>query len=366
MERFLSPLVQEQLRSAIAEAFGNEIFCIGRTDAGRVVTEIEILARGHRSAVPVVLQQCRPGDVVIHNHPCGDLTPSNADLEIAAGLGGLGVGCYIVDNRVERLYRVVEALAPPELRVIGADEVADLLAPGGRVSAALAGFEERPEQLRMAFAVLDAFNHDRIALVEAGTGTGKSLAYLVPALLWGLANGQRVVVSTNTINLQEQLIRKDLPFLQRASGLEFRVELVKGRTNYLCRRRLESMTAEPGLFDAGQAAELVNLRAWAAQTGDGSREELPVPPEDALWEEVCCEADQCARAQCRHFTGCFFHQARRRAAQADVLVINHALLLADLSLRQQTANYTAAAVLPPSTGWCSTRLIISRMLPPAT
>ncbi|NJC89157.1 MAG: helicase [Desulfuromonas sp.] len=347
MDRFLSPAAQVALCNAIAEAHGNEVFCLGRTDADRRVAVVEVLARGHQRAVPAILQNCRPGDVVIHNHPGGNLTPSDADLEIASRLGSLSVGFYIVDNRVEQLYRVVEALAPPNRRMVDPEEVAALLAPGGKVSTTLVGFEERPEQLRMAFAVLEAFNRDRITLVEAGTGTGKSLAYLVPALLWALANEERVVVSTNTINLQEQLIRKDLPFLQRASGLDFRIELVKGRGNYLCRRRLETATAEPGLFDAGQAVELVDLRAWASQTSDGSREELPVPPSDQLWDEVCCEADQCARAQCRHFNGCFFHQARRRAAQADVLVVNHALLLADLALRQETDNYTTAAVLPP-------------------
>lgn len=347
MDRFLSPAAQAALRTAIVEAHGNEVFCLGRTDADRRVNTVEVLARGHKRAVPAILQLCRPGDVVIHNHPGGNLTPSDADLEIASRLGGMGVGFYIIDNRSEQLYRVVEALSPPTRRTVEPEQVAALLAPGGKVSTALVGFEERPEQLRMAFAVLEAFNGDRIALVEAGTGTGKSLAYLVPALLWALANEERVVVSTNTINLQEQLIRKDLPFLQRASGLDFRVELVKGRGNYLCRRRLETAVAEPGLFDAGQAGELVDLRAWAAQTADGSREELPVPPSDQLWDEVCCEADQCARAQCRHFNSCFFHQARRRAAQADLLVVNHALLLADLALRQQTDNYTAAAVLPP-------------------
>jgi ATP-dependent DNA helicase DinG len=347
MDRYLSPLAQEQLRAAIAAAGGNEVFALGRNAGEQCVSSVEVLARGHAGAVPAILQLCRPGDAVIHNHPSGNLTPSDADLEIAARLGSMGIGCYIVDNAVRQLYPVVEALTPPPRQSIDKAQVADLLAPGGRISTALSGFEERPEQLRMAFAVLDAFNLDRLTLVEAGTGTGKSLAYLVPALLWALANEERVVVSTNTINLQEQLIRKDLPFLQRASGLEFRVELVKGRSNYLCRRRLEGAAAEPGLFDAGQAAELVSLRAWAAQTSDGSREELPVPPAEQLWDEICCEADQCARAQCRHFTSCFFHQARRRAAQADVLVVNHALLLADLSLRRQTDNYTTAAVLPP-------------------
>jgi len=347
MDKFLAPHTQETLRLAIAETGGNEVFCLGHTDASRTVIDLEVLARGNREAVPAILQACRPGDVVIHNHPGGRLTPSAADLDIAGRLGALGVGFYIVDNPVAKLYRVVEAFAPPARHHIDPHQVAELLAPGGKVSGVLADYEDRPEQLRMAFAVNEAFNHHRIALIEAGTGTGKSLAYLVPAILWALANDERVVISTNTINLQEQLTRKDLPFLQRASGLEFRFELVKGRSNYLCRRRLESAGAEPGLFETEQAGEFNALRSWAEQSGDGSREDLSFIPQESVWDEVCCEADQCSRAQCAHFAACFFHQARRRAAHADLLVVNHALLLADLNLRQQTDNYSAVAVLPP-------------------
>ncbi len=347
MDKFLSQQSQAKLRQEILESGGNEIFCIGQTDAEQVVIDIEILARGNREAVPAILQTCRPGDVVIHNHPSGHLEPSEPDLAIAGNLGSMGVGFYIVNNKVNKIYRVVEAFKPTPDATLDYQQVTELLGPGGQVCQSLPGFEDRPEQLRMAFAVTEALNNRSIALVEAGTGTGKSLAYLVPAILWSLANRERLVVSTNTINLQEQLIRKDLPFLQRATGLDFRVELVKGRSNYLCKRRLESAVAEPGLFDTEQSGELAALREWAEKTNDGSREDLSFLPNGTLWEEVCCEADQCSRSQCAFFGNCFFHQARRRASRADILVVNHALLLADLSLRQQTDNYSALAVLPP-------------------
>ena len=347
MDEFLSKPVQERLRREIRDSGGNEVFCIGHTDDDRVVIDLEVLARGNRDAVPAILQSCRPGDVVIHNHPSGHLEPSEPDLAIAGSLGSLAVGFYIVDNRVEKLYRVVEVFEPVQTSTVEHQQVAELLGAGGLISQNLPGFEDRPEQLRMAFAVTEALNHHRIALIEAGTGTGKSLAYLVPAILWSLANRERLVVSTNTINLQEQLIRKDLPFLQRATGLDFEVVLVKGRSNYLCKRRLDSATAEPGLFDSEHIGELNALREWAKQTGDGSREDLSFLPHKTVWEEVCCEADQCSRSQCPHFGSCFFHQARRQAARADILVVNHALLLADLSLRSQTDNYSALAVLPP-------------------
>jgi len=347
LQQTFSPEAIESLRTAIAEAAGNEVFFLGRTDGERRVVEVEVLARGSGEAVPAILQLCRYGDVVIHNHPSGLLQPSGADIEIASRLGALGVGFYIVDNPAASVYRVVEAFAPREESRIAPEEVAGLLGPEGTVARTLPGYEERPEQLRMAFAVGEAFNAGRLAVIEAGTGTGKSLAYLVPALLWALANEQRVVVSTNTINLQEQLIRKDLPFLQRAAGLEFRAVLVKGRGNYLCLRRLEAARLEPGLFDDEHAAELAAIQQWAEKTADGSREDLSFLPREEVWEEVRCEGDQCSRVRCPHYGRCFLHRARREAAQADLLVVNHALLLADLAVRQQTDNYSAAAVLPP-------------------
>ena len=347
MKTYLSTSVQEQLRQEIEDAGGNEIFGLGRTDSAQVVVDVEVLARGNQSAVPAILQNCGPGDIVIHNHPSGTLTPSQADLAIAGHLGSLGVGFYIIDNRVEDIYRVVEAFKPDETAILEHSHVAQLLGGEGHISRSLKGYENRPQQLRMAFAVTDALNQHRIALIEAGTGTGKSLAYLVPSILWSKANRERLVISTNTINLQEQLIRKDLPLLQQATELDFNVALVKGRSNYLCKRRLESAFSEPGLFDDNHINEFNALRAWAAETKDGSREDLSFVPHNTVWEEICCEADQCNRSHCPHFDSCFFHQARRHAARADILVANHALLLADLSLRSQTDNYSALAVLPP-------------------
>jgi ATP-dependent DNA helicase DinG len=339
--------IRELMRHEINCAGGNEVFFLGRTDPEQRVVEVEVLARGSKQAVPAILQACRFGDVVIHNHPSGELHPSAADIEVASRLGAMGVGFHIVDNALERLYKVVESFRPQQLQLVGRERIAAILGPEGVIERALPGYENRPEQLRMAFAVAEAFNHNRLSVIEAGTGTGKSLAYLVPALLWACNNGERVVVSTNTINLQEQLIRKDLPFLERAAGIEFRAVLVKGRSNYLCRRRLAAAGQEPGLFDTEIFQELESLRDWAETSPNGSREELNFVPQHEAWDEVCCEVDQCSRVRCQYYQSCFFHRARRQAAQADLLVVNHALLLSDLALRVQTDNYTTAAVLPP-------------------
>jgi ATP-dependent DNA helicase DinG len=347
MIQYYAPEALAQMRAAIAEARGNEVFFLGRTDDELKIASVEVLARGSTDAVPAILQVCRYGNVVIHNHPSGHLDPSGADLEIASRLGALGVGFHIVDNPVENVYKVVEAFAPKSEKHLDPSRIAAVLAPEGAVARHLHGWEERPEQLRMAFAAAEAFNAGRLAVIEAGTGTGKSLAYLVPSILWARENEERVVVSTNTINLQEQLIRKDLPFLRRAMDVDFRAVLVKGRGNYLCLRRAEAAQAEPGLFEDEHAGELATILSWGKTSADGSKETLSFVPSESVWEEVRCELDGCARARCPHFSTCFFHKARRQAANADLLVVNHALLLSDLAVRRQTDNYGAAAVLPP-------------------
>src|SRR5215470_3241 len=309
-ERF-TPAAAAALRDAITDAGGNEVFLLGALTDG-LVADVRVLARGNRGAVPAILHVPRPGEVVIHNHPGGLLVPSDADLAVAAAL--------------------------------------ELLGPHGAVGTALAGYEHRPQQLAMLRAVSDAFNDDEVLSVEAGTGTGKSLAYLVPAILWSRANRQRVVVSTHTITLQEQLVRKDLPLLIERAGLSCTTALVKGRGNYLCRRKAAQAEAQGAqLVEDDVWRELQHVLAWAKQTTDGSLADLPVRPRFEVWEQVVSENDNCLRARCPYYSTCFFYSARRTAAAADVIVANHHLLMADLALRAEVGNYTQNAVLPPST-----------------
>jgi ATP-dependent DNA helicase DinG len=337
------------LRAAIADAGGNEVFLLGTVSDGRV-GDVRVLARGNHHSAPAILQVPRPGEVVIHDHPRGRLVPSDADIGVSSRLGNDGIGSYIVDNAVDEVYVVVEPLADKAAQPLDLAEVAAVLGPGGRIASALAGYEHRPQQLEMLAAATRAFNDAEVLTVEAGTGTGKSLAYLVPAILWSRANQERVIVSTHTINLQEQLVKKDLPFLVEKAGLECRVALVKGRGNYLCKRKAAQVEAQPAaLFEDGMAAELRDLLAWSARTRDGSLADLPVRPRPEVWEQVVSENDNCLRARCPYYSTCFFYTARRAAAAADVLVVNHHLLMADLALRDEVGNYTQNAVLPPST-----------------
>ena len=348
MDKFLSPTSQAQLRQEILESGGNEVFCIGHTDAEQVVIELAILARGNRDAVPAILQACRPGDVIIHNHPSGHLEPSGADLDIAGNLGSLGVGFYIVDNRGQDNLpggRSLQAATEHNRRVPASHGAAR----GRRTGLQnLPGYEDRPEQLRMAFATTEALNQHRIALIEAGTGTGKSLAYLVPAILWTLASRERLVVSTNTINLQEQLIRKDLPFLQRATGLDFRVELVKGRSNYLCKRRLESATAEPGLFDEEHIGELqCRARMGGAEPVTALVRTSLSSPTEHFGTRSAARPTSAAAASAGTSTPAFSTRPDGVQPVPTSWWSITPCMLADLSLRRQTDNYSALAVLPP-------------------
>jgi ATP-dependent DNA helicase DinG len=336
-------------REAIRDAGGNEVFLLGTLDESGAVDSVRVLARGNRSAVPALMQIPRPGEVVIHNHPSGELTPSGADLDIAAALGNNAVGAYIVDNDVGALYVVVEPHRPTATEHLDAEGTERLLGPGGEVSAALDGYEHRPQQLAMLRAVVGAFNDGTTLTVEAGTGTGKSLAYLIPAIDWALRNKERVVVATHTINLQEQLIAKDLPLLTERAGRPVTTALVKGRGNYVCQRKAAQARAQPALLiEDDFVRELNELLAWAAKTKDGSLGDLAVRPRPEVWEQVVSENDNCLRARCPHYSTCFFYTARRNAALADIIVVNHHLLLADLALRAELGSYTQNAVLPPA------------------
>lgn len=335
----------EKIRAEIAACHGNEVFFLGRTAESRQVVDVEPLARGNRDTVAAIMVTASFGDVVIHNHPSGELTPSPADLEIAGALGNQGVGFYIIDNAATFCYQAVTAFSHKKLAYLSLPEIEVFFAPGGVIAAKLPGYEQRVEQTRMAFAVAEAFNGDRVAMIEAGTGTGKSLAYLLPAALWAKRNKERVVVSTNTINLQEQLTGKDIPFLQKHAGLNFKAVLIKGRGNYLCLRKLHGHKDEPALFP-DESCELEAIVDWSESTATGCRDDLGFMPKDEVWEELCCEGDQCGRTKCRYYSRCYYYSSRRNAASADILVVNHALLMADLALRQQSGQ-NSTAILPP-------------------
>src|SRR6476646_11377542 len=188
-------------------------------------------------------------------------------------------------------------------------------------------FEYRAEQQEMAVAVAEALEQERHLVVEAGTGVGKSIAYLVPSILYAIEQSKKAVISTHTINLQEQLLYKDIPILKKILPIEFEAALMKGRQNYLCARRLErALQSSKELFTGPEESELQRLAEWASTTRDGSLSDLSVEPDPKVWTQVCSEAHVCTQKTCGQNPRCFYQQARKRSLAADVIVLNHTLL----------------------------------------
>ena len=347
----LSPKAALAIKAAIRLAQGREVCFVCGVDEDGVVQSARVAARGDIGKVLALPGFAQRGEMLVHNHPSGILEPSSQDLEIAGRIHDDGIGFGIVDNFATELYVVVEV--PRERTKTLLDEAAidRDLGPAGPIATYLARYEDRASQREMAVEVARLFNEGGVGLLEAGTGVGKSLGYLVPALRWAAANGERTVVSTNTINLQEQLVGKDLPFLAKAlSDQRVRFALLKGWRNYLCLQRLEQARAAAGaLLDDGQRDELQSLAAWAERTKDGSLSDLPTPPRPELWDEVAAEPDLCLRLKCPVYDKCFLFKARREAAQADVIVVNHHLLMSDVAVRRASNNWEEAAVLPAYT-----------------
>jgi ATP-dependent DNA helicase DinG len=221
-------------------------------------------------------------------------------------------------------------------------DFAHILGPDGSVARRLGSdYEPRQQQIEMAQAIVAAFEKGHHLMVEAGTGVGKSFAYLLPAIQFATEHRKRVVISTHTISLQQQLVEKDIPLIQSVWPQEFTAVLAKGRSNYLCRRRLEQAGQRQGmLFESErQFSALAMIQRWDGVTTDGSRSDLPGEADAGVWESVCAERGNCLGKKCRFYNDCFWQSARRRMQTANVLIVNHALFFSDLALRMAGVNY---------------------------
>src|SRR5437867_8741788 len=218
-----------------------------------------------------------------------------------------------------------------------------IFGPDGLIAKAHPEYEHRPGQIDMAQAVLRAFEQKRHLIVEAGTGTGKTLAYLVPAIAAACGSGARVVISTGTKNLQEQLMDKDIPFLQATLPAKFRAAVMKGRNNYACLHRIKRAETAPMLEGLEEIDQFDEVARWVRETETGDRAELSTLPENLpFWRHIDARSDTCLGQKCPDFEPCFITRMRQRAIDADVVVVNHHLFFADLALR----NGAYGAVLP--------------------
>jgi ATP-dependent DNA helicase DinG len=227
----------------------------------------------------------------------------------------------------DTLPRLISILQPPPLTV------EELLGPAGRLARALPAYEHRADQLAMAHAVEQALSSRGYLVAEAGTGTGKTLAYLVPAVL----SARRIIVSTATKTLQEQIWQKDIPLLRDACGLDFSAAYLKGRSNYYCLARGDGFARAPTFAVREEAALWPRIEAWARETETGDRAEVDLPDQFLTWKDLSATSESCVGRECARFEECFVTRARARAAEADVLLVNHHLFFADLAMRTSRA-----------------------------
>ena len=343
IEDYFTPEMIRFLRTSIEEAEGNEVLFSGKADQNGIVNEIILAARGKEDTVPVIESVIDFGDVLIHNHPNGLLVPSEADLDVAGRLGRHGIGAYIIDNQATRLYVVAEIIKRNKKELLDIDEAAGYLDDGGALSQNVEDYEARPQQIDFLKAVCSSFNKDNITIAEAGTGVGKSFAYLIPAFKWAEKNKERVIISTGTINLQHQLLEKDIPVIQKLLGTKLKAVLVKGRQNYLCLRRFNDRLQEAGLFD--NEADFKAIEKWLEVTKTGERSDLTFFPTWELWSDICSESESCLGIKCPYRDKCFVIKSRKEATGASIIVVNHHLLFSDMEARMED-DFNGTSILP--------------------
>lgn len=327
------------MRKSIVEAYGNEVYFGINFNALGILEHIEVMARGNKDSVPAIISLSLEYDAVIHNHPSGELTPSRADLMIASELGNnAGVGFYIVNNDVDDYYEVVRPIKSEDTKTINTPEALFMFTENGLLSKLLKKYEYRQEQTELVEATIEAFNNNKHLISEAGTGIGKSFAYLIPALLWLKENKTRIVVSTNTINLQEQIISKDLPSIIDAIAPNVKYALVKGRNNYVCIKKVKDTLNDLDRLDFDEQINFFeSIDNWLNITKDGSITDLGYKPKSELWEMVCCDTDTCTHRKCEYLEDCYFYKMRKQLNASQLLIVNHHILCADLSLYAETA-----------------------------
>ena len=230
---------------------------------------------------------------------------------------------------------------------LNSEKIIAALEEGGSVASQLTSYEPRQSQLDLLSLIIRAFNEDTLCMAEAGTGVGKSFAYLLPAMNFALAKREKVIISTATITLQQQLFEKDIPLVAGAIGnTKIKAVIMKGRGNYLCFRRLDDALREPPLEEREYEA-VKQICEWAEKTKTGERAELSFMPSDNVWSAICSESDLCLGSHCQWIERCFIFAMRREANNAHIIVANHHLLFADLAARFQGAGYEKSVILPP-------------------
>lgn len=341
----LSDDSREKIKTSITDYQGGEIFFGCKVNETGIIYEVTAICFGNDTAVLAPYEIAKNFNAILHNHPSGNIQPSDNDLYVASSLQNEGIGFFIVDNKVNKLNIVVPPVLTKEIKKIDISEIRTFFKEDGTLSKKKDGYEHRKDQEEMSVKIAEAFNENKIALIEAGTGIGKSLAYLIPAIHWVEQNKTRVVIATNTINLQNQLLLKDIPFAKNALDIDVKTELVKGRRNYICKLKVYNLNNELEFEEDNE--QLKEILKWTNTTSNGDVDDLNFIPDSLLWEKVSSEVDFCIGRHCMFFSSCFYQIARRKASEANILIANHHILFADLQIRSEGRGMDENLLLPP-------------------
>jgi ATP-dependent DNA helicase DinG len=266
-------------------------------------------------------------------------------MEYAKFLQKQGIGFFITNNGADKLNTVTPPVVIFKNKKINEEEIREVLSPNGVLSKNKEDFEFREGQIEMSIEVAKSFNDNRIAILEAGTGTGKSLAYLIPAYLWAKKNNERVVISTNTINLQSQILNKDIPIVKKILNSDINAVLIKGRKNYLCKLKLLNLQSE--LEFERDNREMNEILNWAQNSSTGCVDELSYIPNNNVWDKVSSDNDFCVGRRCSFYESCFLQISRRKASESNILIVNHHILFADIEIRSLGKGLDENLLLPP-------------------
>lgn len=342
--KLISSEVIIDIKNEINLSNGNEIFFKGIIDKKGMVIDVEVLARGNRSSVSAILKKMKKNEAIIHNHPSGLLTPSDNDIQISSiYCNNYGGASYIINNDATEIYVIV----PYKEEKFEKISIENYFKKNGNIESKFTNYEYRKEQQDMAISIEDGLNTGKKVIIEAGTGTGKTLAYLIPLVEFSLLNNIRGIVSTNTINLQEQLLSKDLPLVSKIINKNFKYSLVKGRSNFLCIRKAKNIKLnEFNELNDVQKKELTEVLNWASQTNYGDRNELFFEVNYEVWDMVNSESDFCLKTKCPYKDRCYFNISRKNLLSSDILIVNHHMFFSDLDIRKELGFYTNYSILP--------------------
>ncbi|MGL4946301.1 MAG: ATP-dependent DNA helicase [Cetobacterium sp.] len=347
IEEKISLEARDKIKLEIKNTNKDEIYFKGISDENGVVINVEVLVKKNKNTVAAILKPMKKGEVIIQHHSGLHLYPSDEEVEIALAYSNkLDGASYIVNDEVTEIYVIVELLQKINEKI----NIKPYFEKKGLLAGAFDEFEYRKEQLEMAEIIEKGLNTETKVIVEAGTGTGKTLAYLIPAIEWSIKNKKRVVISTNTINLQEQLLNKDIPIAKKVIQDDFNYMLVKGRGNYLCNRKLNNIATGDIVdfedYSQTQKSQFKEVLKWGGKTEGGDKAELTFEVDYIIWENFQSESDMCVGNKCQFKEECYFLKARDEKKKADILITNHHMYFSDLAIRKEIGFNTEYSILP--------------------